>query len=463
VKYTIEDEYPLVEAIPAEEFGISITERDVATARFIYHRTTLSEQEFIEKYGRGKINDLKIATEEDVADEVTRERFKDLGGTDFFYNKDNQEVHIYECYFKDPDKREPVIVTICGEEILTEIKNPYGKPPFRCITPIKMAHRVCGFSFYDLFKEFMRIRTALLRQILDNVYFANNRRYFVDPLKINMDDFLNNNHTGAVVRTKGDPNIAVKPEDKAQLPQEIFTFWEMMNVEKDYHGGVPRSFQGVNPKVLNDTFRGQAQQVSQASQRIALMARLVAEMGVAPLVSDIVECNMRFMKKSVAIRYLNEWKEINPDNIIGKYDITVNVGTGSSNKDQVIMYIQQLLGLYGQLYKSGVGVVTNDNVYNAMKELIKNMGFKNTGDFITDPGFIEAVRQLVMMATQSGMMQNPQIAPLLQTMAQGVGLTPEMLQQVSGQTFPGQTPPANPAVPSQPNNPTIPSQGGYFG
>lgn len=460
-RYTIEDEYPLIEAIPSEEFGFPISTREIGQATFCFHRVSTKKAAFIKEYSKKQFEEIQVTHDMYDMNEVTKERFADLGGKEFFYNKDKEEFYVYECYYENDDG-EPTIVTLCGDNILKEEENQYGKPPFHVITPVKMAHRISGYSFYDLLREIQRIRTALLRQILDNVYFANNRRYFVDPEKINVDDFLNNNFSGAVIRTTGDPNVAVHPEEKAPLPPEVFSFWELLNVEKDYHSGVPRSFQGVNPKALNETWRGQSQQVNQAAQRIAMMARLIAEMGIAPLVSDVVNMNIKFLKKATAIRFMNDWIDISPDNIIGRYDVIVNVGTGTSNKDQNMGYLQQLLGLYGQVFKAGIGVVTNQNVYNAMRELVKTMGFKNTGDFVTDPRFTDAVRGLVMLLIQSGAMQNPNIGGLLQQVASGIGLTPEALQAISAQTFNNQKTPEQPKQPTQPIQPQITQTGGGY-
>jgi hypothetical protein len=335
-----------------------------------------------------------------------------------------------------------------------------------------MAHRVAGFSFYDLIKELQQIRTAMLRQILDNVYFANNRRYFGDPERINVDDYLKNNFPGALVRTVGDPRAAVMPEEKAPIPPEVFQFWEMLNVEKDYHSGVPRSFQGVNPNVLNKTWRGQNEQVSQASQRILMMARLIAEMGVAPLVRDIVDINLWFLKKKQAVRFLNNWKEISPEQIVGQADCIVNVGLGTSNKQQTIVYMQQLLALYQQIKAAGVPVVTPTNVYNAMKELIRAMGLRNVGDFVTDPKFTEQVTVLLATLGNMGLAQDPNVGPIAVAVATQMGLLPppgaqpgappEGGENTEG-TFPGQESPSIPANPAEPNRPTLPSVGGNIG
>ena len=473
VHYRIESEYPLIEAIPAENFGFPIRIRDVKDYDFCYHRSSYQKWEMIKLFGEERFKEVeesKGKRSDTLSDnQVQKARMEDLGGDAFFYDEELDEYWVYECFYRDPKDGTQMVVPLCAEVIMSPaIKNKYRKPPFHGITPIKMAHRVAGFSFHDLVKELQQIRTAMLRQILDNVYFANNRRYFGDPERMNVDDYLKNNFPGALVRTIGNPSQAVMPEEKAPLPPEIFQFWEMLNVEKDYHSGVPRSFQGVNPNILNKTWRGQNEQVSQASQRIAMMARLFAEMGVAPLVRDLVDLNLWFLKKPQAVRFLNTWKEISPEQIMGQGDVIVNVGLGTSNKQQTIVAMQQLLALFQQLKQSGVPIVTPLNAYNAMKELVRAMGFRNVGDFITDPKFTEQITVLLATLGRMGLAQDPNIGPIAMAVATQLGLIPPAgTGQPGGEnaagTAVGQEPPAIPNQPANPNEPPQPALGGNIG
>ncbi len=219
-------------------------------------------------------------------------------------------------------------------------------------------------------------------------------------------------------------------------------------------------------------------QVQQATQQIEMMASLYAEMLVGPLVSDIVDLNIQFLKDATAIRVLNTPKIISPDNITNHADVIVNVGIGTGNKQETIMYMQQLMGIYAQVFKAGLNVVTPENVYKAMVELIKAMGFKNTDDFVTNPQLPQAVQalgqitmQLIQAAQQMGIQLPPQIMQALPQIMQTLGIQPPPPQtpqgqgnnELSGGTFPGQQPPQLPMQPAQPMNMASPMQGGNLG
>jgi hypothetical protein len=48
-------------------------------------------------------------------------------------------------------------------------------PPFAAMTPVIVTHRFFGRSIADLVMDIQRIKTALLRSILDNAYLASIR------------------------------------------------------------------------------------------------------------------------------------------------------------------------------------------------------------------------------------------------------------------------------------------------
>ena len=468
LRYVINDEYPKIEPIPAEKLGFPINAKDIQDAPFMYHICTYPKWEFMKVFNK-KAKDIEkyiSSYPESDTGGVEQQRFAEFGKPTFMYDKDSQEYIVYECYYREPDTGDWKITHICGkEELLTE-DNSYGKYPFRIATPVKLSHRIIGLSIPDLLKEIQKARTALFRQIYDNAYLANSRRYFLDPSRLNLDDYLNNTATNSVIRCKGDPRGIVLPEEKAPLPPEIFSFWEMLNVEKDYHGITPRSYQGVNPNVLNKTFRGQNQQIAQAGKRLMMMARLFAEMFFKPLVCDVIDLNLKFLTKKTQVRYLNDWIEISPDNIVGKYDVVVNVGLGTGSKDQTIVYMQQLMGLYAQIYKAGIPIVNGQNVHNAMKELVKAMGFQNTSDFVSDPKLNQAITQFAMAVLQKMQMsgiQDPETEAMAMQILSLFGAAPQQQGNISGKDTEMTETPSQPHVAGQPFNPMLtPSGRGYY-
>ena len=407
IRYTAKDEYNLIEALPSNTVGYDLATRDVDNLDFFYHREDLKAWQIKKKYGDKIFKRVEKMTD-DIKENVNSfeyEEFKDLGGYQFITGKNDDSkdrYHKYECYYIDPDTGSHMIAEIIGEELLTEpILNKYGRIPVRIITAFRQPHRIAGWSMYNKLKQFQRLSTALMRQLLNNLYYNNEGKYIISRnAKIDLDEWQNNSGPGSYIECDGDPNAAAAPLIPAALQPWAFQMLERVTQEIEYVSGVPRSFKGIDVGTLNKTFRGQAQQISQASQIIKAIAKLIAEMGFIPLVKDVIDNSIKFMSQKQSFRIANKFYKINPDNLIGKYDWMVNVGIGVDNKDQTIMRMQQLLGIYAQVKKMNIPIATAKDGYNALRELVKAMGYKNVDDFTTDPQEIESVQALIMVVIQ---------------------------------------------------------------
>ena len=73
-------------------------------------------------------------------------------------------------------------------------------------------------------------------------------------------------------------------------------------------------------------------------------------------------------------------------------------------KETVIQNMQMLLQLYPTLMQ--LGIATPENIYNAVKKLIEEMGYKNVDAFIKDPQ--EAMQMAQQLQMQQQMMQEQQ-------------------------------------------------------
>lgn len=467
VKYLV-DEYPEITAVPPEEVGFPKSATDVDSCPFLYHKTLMWPYEIKKAYGEDAFKKIKKAfndfsetntTDSDSDDTVMQERFGDLGGVEFWKDDETDQYWVYECYYRDKDSGDPKIVILCGDQIIEEQDNKYGRPPFEITTPVKLSHRMVGRSMFDLLGKLQELRTVLLRQILDNIYFTNLGRYIGDESQINMSDFLNNNHPGAFIRGNKD---AIGELPAPQLQPWTFKLLEYVEADKEARTGVTKYNQGLDANSLNKTARGISAILGQSLQRIENMARLFAEMAIGPLVQRIVDMNTKFLKRETSIRVMNKWVPVDPVNLVGRYDVIVNVGIGTGAKDQVIAQMQQLLGIYGQLMQMGLPVATAENVYNAMKELVKAMGYRNHRDYVTDPQLTDRVKQLIQaVAPLAQQTQDMNVLQAIQAVAQVIG------GQGGGQGGPQQQkqlPKNLPQEPAQPMQPTLSSDGGgYYG
>jgi hypothetical protein len=84
------------------------------------------------------------------------------------------------------------------------------------------------------------------------------------------------------------------------------------------------------------------------------------------------------------VKLRNEWVPVDPRGWKTRRDITVSVGIGTGNKDQMLQHLFMIL--QEQKQALALGLATPQNLYNALKRITQNAGFKQAEEFWTDVG-----------------------------------------------------------------------------
>lgn len=267
--------------------------------------------------------------------------------------------------------------------------------PFSMCSPILMPHELVGKSIADLVLDIQRIKTAVTRQILDNMYLQNNPRIYVDESKsVNIDDLLDS-RVGGIVRGKGQG--ALEPIVVPPLSAGSFGLLEYIDSMRENRTGITKYNQGLDADSLNKTATGINAIMNAAQQRIELIARIFAETGVKDIFRRVLKLTCQHQKQARVVRLRNKWVNIDPREWRTQFDMTINVGLGTGNKDQMAQHLMMLLQVQQQAGAAGIGVVTPKNVFNAASKLAENVGFKDGGQFFTDPTDPRAIQERQQM------------------------------------------------------------------
>jgi len=378
---------PMAEAVPPEEFIHNLTMKSIEEAEFVAHKKRVHKN-FLNKYDV-TVNDAPANASDQASDVLRDERFEDIGGIGYLQDDaDDDYVYIYECYLYDYDSdgnKSPKKVLIYGDEILEQEDNSYGKPPFCVLTSVRKQHRAVGYSIAEWVMQLQKLNTALTRAILDNIYYQNNGVEVVNPYRLNMDDVLDNNHPGAKWRTAYDidPSRCIAPVAMNPLPPSAYNMLDTVQMWKENRTGITRYNQGLDSKSLNKTASGINQIMGAAQQRIELIARLYAETGVKDLFQAFVDMNLEYFDAEMNIRLNEEWQEVNPELLDGKYDLSIDVGVGTGSNDIKINQLMQMMDRAP--LGAEAGVVTPENLHQMLKSVYELMGFKNTDKYTTAP------------------------------------------------------------------------------
>ena len=389
-----------IENVPPDEFLISREAKDIQDARFVCHRVRKTLSELRLMYPDEDLDPREMGGGDDDMAAVSSERLSRYEFDDsanYFEGwgsqSDSEEAlrtyWLHESFLKTDYDGDGIaeLRKVCsvGSKILAN--DPIDKIPFVSITPVKIPHKFFGLSIADLIMDLQLIKSTLMRNLMDNMYNQNFGRYAVLEGQANLDDLLSQ-RPGGVVRVKS-PN-AIMPLATPQLEPSSFQMLGYLDQQRESRSGVNKYSQGLNDNALTSHTTATAVNATMtaAQSRVELIARCFAETGVRDLMRCIYELVLKNQDHERVVKLRNKWIPVRPDMWRDKMDCTVAVGIGNGNRDQQLMHLTTMLQFAGDAMRGGLNIVNEKNLYNMGAALVKNMGFQNVDDFLTNPDMV---------------------------------------------------------------------------
>lgn len=262
--------------------------------------------------------------------------------------------------------------------------------PLATASPILVQHRWGGMSIAECVSDLQLLSTELTRQMVDSGRLALNPRTKVvtdsmgAPLA-NIDDLLDS-RAGGLVRMK-DINATAEimtPWTGGQM----FPMLEYKDRMLEKRTGVTANSQGLDPNSINRGGAYETKVMNAAKMRIKLIARIFAEVLLKPTFQGILKLLTDGEMEKLAFRLRDQFVEYDPNEWRDSYDMTVNVGLGTGDREQQTMILQAIAQAQSTIAQSPLAamMLTPKQLYNTQAKLVENAGFKNVGDFYTDPG-----------------------------------------------------------------------------
>jgi hypothetical protein len=404
-----------LENVPPEEFLINRGAKTIEDARFICHRSHKSKSDLLKMgYDADIIDELPGYSSD--ADSITtsveyiaRHSYDSTGAFPGQSSTESETlVIINESYMKlDMDgSGVSVLHKIChsGSEIL-DIE-PIDYIPFSSVCPIPIPHKFYGLSVAETVEDIQLIRSTLTRNLLDNMYLANNGRFAVVEGQVNIDDLLTN-RPGGIVRTRS-PNALTPIQTPALQPAafQMLQYWEDIKTGRT---GVNPSTQGLSADILKShVTQGAATAALTNSQgRLELIARVFADTGVRNMFKSIYNLIQRYENRKKLVRVNNAYHAIDPSSWREDLDVDIEVGIGYGDQDIRLQNLSNFATLMEKVGTQTQGIVQPDNVFNMMREVAGEMGIKNVDKFVstppTEPAGPSAQEQLAQMQAQAQM------------------------------------------------------------
>lgn len=388
--------------VPPEEFGIERGARNIRDCNYCFHKLTdkTVAQLITQGYDEDQVKRLPTYRAWTNAEEINRDTVDEsaTAGSEEL-NDSARTVEIVEHYVRMDYKGngKPCLYRVTtggsgGEGVILKRDGKadiieFDAIPFSAITPIIVTHRFFGRSVADLVMDIQRIKTALLRGLLDNTYMVNNPRTEISESHASdntLDDLLVSRPNG-IVRTKapGGLNVLQTPS----IAATVYPALEYFDATREWRTGVTRQGQGIDANALQNQSATAVNQAFTAAQaRIRLIARIFAETGIRDLFWLLHATIKKHGDKQQIVRLRNQWVPVDPREWKSRDDLTVSVGLGTGSKAERVQHLVQIASMQKDALINGLtNLVTPENLYNTAKEISKLLGAPDTDTFFTDP------------------------------------------------------------------------------
>jgi hypothetical protein len=389
-----------IENVPPEEFLIARDAKDIARARFVGHKLSMTVSDLRAMGFKEKdIEGLPSETDTEWTTEAQERRSKDDEMADSANTSTDPAMNkrtVVEGYYRVDQDGDGIA------ELRQIWSGPGGTPilrneiwsgpraPFASICPYPLSHRFFGLSSADMTMDIQLIKSTVTRQLLDNMYLTNNARYkllMASPDGVNLDDFLQQ-RPGGGIRVK--PGSDIVPLETAPIGPTAYPLLEYLEGVSENRTGVTRYNQGMDADSLNKTATGVSKIMGAAQERQLLTARIYAETGVRDLCWGVYQLISEYQDKPRTLRLRNKWVDVDPRGWAKMADVQINVGLGTNDKTQQAMQAVQMLQIQQQMVMGGLThMVTPKEIYNTATKLVEAFGWRFPDPYFKDPSLPE--------------------------------------------------------------------------
>jgi hypothetical protein len=286
-----------------------------------------------------------------------------------------------------------------GEDHEIVDDQPANRVKFALFSVDPISHTIVGDSIADLTKDIQRIKTNIMRGVLDSLAESINPKTVINELTVTLDDALNDD-LGAVIRTRGDPSSSVMFAQTPFAGQQALPVVELLNDTLQRRTGLTDAAKGLDPKALqSSTMIGVEAIINGAQERIELVARVLAETGFKDLFSGLFNevCENPNQKRTLKIN--GKWTNYDTSTFDASMAVEVNPTLGKGSDTVRMMTLQQVKqdqATVFQQFGPQNPVVGIPEMLNTITDMLELANIRNVGRYFKTPD----PQVLQQMATQ---------------------------------------------------------------
>ena len=240
---------------------------------------------------------------------------------------------------------------------------------------------IAGRGLAELAENTQIIKTALIREILENTRRNNNRKIFYK-----VDDLLNpsqmvTSEQYVAVRDSADINNIFAPEPFEVISANTFSLVEYFDKENQKITGVSEMKHGLKQSVETQTATEAVIKYESAASQVQTVVLNFAE-SLKEAYRFLVYQNQRFIDNVQVVRLLNDVIEINPQDIKDiDFDLNISQSLSSGWEDTRRRALNNALAMMIEIGEPR-NLTDNMRIRNLMAKILEESGLKDTENYL---------------------------------------------------------------------------------
>lgn len=399
-----------LEAIPRGSFLIYPGSTNIEDSPIVGERQVVTRSELVSRgYDKEEVASISTHDGSDDSDDDARQG-DDWADIKSDPKKAMQEVLIYEVYVRLDQDNDGIaeLYKVCFAEIGTgeEAKHlilemeQVEEAPYAEVIAEREAHQFEGHSIAEDVMPEQRVKTALQRSILDNVYWQNNPQAAIDESKLQDADAVLNPTFGKPIWMKPGANVheAIQWMQVPFVANGVFPLMEYMDKSIKDGTGITDQSGGLDPEAFQNMTATSAQLMSESGiAQAEMIIRSLARGGIRKAFKGLLKLVIAHTDQPRSVRLRDDWVEFDPRHWNVDMDCTVNVGLGAGSKERDLAVLQLILNLQEKLLAS-IGpdnpYVKPNQLYNVLEKITETAGFPSADPYFTEPNEQEVAAKL---------------------------------------------------------------------
>lgn len=413
IKRKITTSRPRIAAIALENFLIHPDAIRLDDSPIVGEKETRRRSDLVKMgYDRETIWAAPVAGSDSEQDAEEDARRRDVDQDEDSPQKALEEVDYYDLLVrvdKDGDGiaelRRMVFAGGIKEQHLLE-DTEWDEIHYADIVAERRPHQWEGTSIPDDVIEIQRIKTVLLRQTLDNLYWQNNLQPIGQEGAVTNPDALFSPEFGKPIWTRDgvDVRSAVGYNTVPMVADKSFAMLSYLDEEMTDRTGISDASSGMAPDALQNMTAKASAMVEQAGiGQTEMMVRTIAN-SLKPVFKGLLKLIIQHQDKPRTVRLRDEWVTFDPRTWNASMDAIVNVGLGAGTRERDMMMMAMISERQEKMLASmgpsvGQLFVSVDNLCNATDKFVESTGLRSPRLYFSRPT-AEEVQQAIQAQSQ---------------------------------------------------------------